>query len=153
MYFVVKSITISIYGQCILPEAAGRGGSPWQKKDAALEKYFQDNERFADLLNAVLFQGKQVIKPGDVREQDSAVKGLVKRGCRRFLIQKYRDALRKIALGMSFVVVGIEHQDQTHFAMPVRVMLSDAAAYDRQVQKIGRMHRKKRGSCLPFCSI
>lgn len=114
------------------------------KKDVALEKYFQDNARFADLLNAVMFQGKQVIKPGDVREQDSAVKGLVKRGRRRFLIQKYRDALRKIALGMSFVVVGIEHQDQTHFAMPVRVMLSDAAAYDRQVQKIGRMHRKKR---------
>lgn len=114
------------------------------KKDVALEKYFQDNARFADLLNTVLFKGKQVIRPEDVQEQDSAIKGLVKRGRQRFLVQKYRDVLRRIALGMSFVVVGIEHQDQTHFAMPVRVMLADAAAYDRQVQRIGRIHRKKR---------
>lgn len=33
------------------------------KPDTVLKNYWNDNEQFADLFNAVLFDGKQVIKP------------------------------------------------------------------------------------------
>ena len=33
------------------------------KPDIILKNYWSDNERFADLFNAVLFQGEQVIRP------------------------------------------------------------------------------------------
>lgn len=113
------------------------------KKDIALYRYFQDEERVADLLNVYVFHGRRVICGADIREKDSRVTGIFGRLRRKISIQKYRDLIRRIALGTSFVIVGLEHQDQIHYAMPVRVMLEDAANYDEQMRKIQKIHRKE----------
>lgn len=45
------------------------------KKDVALIRYFQDESRYIDLINAFLFQGRQVMKPENVQELDSTMNG------------------------------------------------------------------------------
>lgn len=41
-------------------------------KDAKAREFLSDNERFSDLFNFYLFKGKQVIKPNDLQEKDTA---------------------------------------------------------------------------------
>lgn len=114
------------------------------KKDVALIRYFEDEERFADILNVFIFRGRQIIQACDIMTQDSKVNGIVKRFQKRFLVQKYRDLIRRVAMGMQFVLIGLEHQDLIHYAMPVRIMLEDAALYDEQLRKIQRLHRRRK---------
>ena len=37
-------------------------------KDQGLQEYLRDNERFADLVNGILFAGKQIIKASYLKE-------------------------------------------------------------------------------------
>ncbi len=113
------------------------------KKDVALHRYFQDEERFADLLNGYIFAGRQVIQGSDVLEKDSRISGMFGRIRRNMPIQKYRDLIRRIVLNTNFVVVGLEHQDQIHYGMPVRVMVQDAINYEEQFRRIQKRNRPR----------
>lgn len=53
---------------------AGRNA---QKADVILKDFWRQNERFADLFNAVIFRGKQVIKPEDLTERDTDMSGII----------------------------------------------------------------------------
>lgn len=110
------------------------------QKDISLVRYFEDRERYADLINGFVFQGKQIVSGEDVQEMDSRVTGVFGRLKHRFMVQKYRDCVRKIVFGMDFAVIGIENQDRIHYGMPVRIMMEDAAGYDRQMRQIKRHH-------------
>lgn len=46
-------------------------GGAMGAKDTKAKEYLSDNERFADLCNAVLFDGEQVIKAENLQEKDS----------------------------------------------------------------------------------
>ena len=39
--------------------------------DAVLKHYWNGNEEFADLFNAVLFEGRKIIKPGELETADT----------------------------------------------------------------------------------
>lgn len=41
------------------------------KPDTVLKDYWRDNERFADLFNAVLFDGEPVIQPEELEDVDT----------------------------------------------------------------------------------
>lgn len=103
---------------------------------------FHDREHF--FLAVHIFRGKGIVTAEDIREKDSRVNGVLGRVRKRFLFQKYRDSIRRTALGATFVVVALEHQDKVHYAMPVRVMLEDAAGYGEQLQRIQKRHRSQR---------
>ena len=53
---------------------AGRNA---QKADVILKDFWRQNERFADLFNAVIFRGKQIIKPEDLTERDTDMSGII----------------------------------------------------------------------------
>lgn len=114
------------------------------QKDVVLARYFEENARFADLVNGFLFDGAQAVSGQDISEKSAAVTGILGRLRNRFTFQKYRDMIRRVALGMRFIVIGVEHQDLVHYAMPVRVMLEDAAGYDEQMRRIQSLHRRRR---------
>lgn len=114
------------------------------QKDISLVRYFEDRERYADLINGFVFKGKQVVSEQDVQEMDSRITGVFGKLKKRFMIQKYEDSVRRIVFGMNFAVVGLENQDLVHYAMPVRIMLEDAAGYDKQLRQIRRHHRRRR---------
>ena len=122
-----------------------RKGRNMGKKDIALIRYFEDEARYADLINGFVFGGKPVVRSEDVLEKNAAVHGVFRRVREYFSVQKYRDLVRKVVLGMDFVLVGIENQDKVHYAMPIRVMVEDAAGYDEQMRRIRREHRRAGG--------
>lgn len=114
------------------------------QKDISLVRYFEDQERYADLINGFIFHGEQVVSGQDIMEMDSRVTGAFGKLWQKFLVQKYRDCVRRIVFGMNFAIVGIENQDRVHYGMPVRIMMEDAAGYDKQLRQIKRRHRLKR---------
>ena len=136
----------AILGKCgssyIVLYHAWKKGQCMGQKDISLVCYFDDRARYADLINGFIFCGEQVVSEEDVQEMDSNVTGVFGRLRNRFMVQKYRDCVRKIVFDTGFAIVGIENQDQVHYAMPVRIMLEDAAGYDRQLRHIRKRHRQ-----------
>ena len=48
------------------------------KPDTILKTFWRDNDHFADLFNAALFDGEQVLNPADLMEVDTDVSSVVK---------------------------------------------------------------------------
>ena len=99
-------------------------------KDVEWKSFFEDNRRYADIINGIGCNGMQVVKDTDLTEVDSASK------------KKNRDLLRKAALGMNFVIVGIENQDEMDYELPLRNMHYDVMSYQKQMAKIRKVVRE-----------
>ena len=118
------------------------------KKDTVEKAYLSNKARFADVVNYVIFGGRQVVLPEHLVEVDS-VQAMVKTkdGREPELTQKLRDLLRQVSLyatdTCNYILVGIENQTDLHYAMPARNMLYDALSYDRQLQNIAKAHADK----------
>lgn len=102
-------------------------------KDTGWKRYFSDNRRYADIINGIGCAGMQLVKGTDLCEVD----GQTQNG-------KNRDLLRKAALGVNFVLLGIENQETIDYAIPLRVMNYDVAEYEKQAAQIRRKVRKQR---------
>lgn len=118
------------------------------EKDIVQIRYLSDNERCADLINGVVFRGRQVVRGDDFQEMDSQTglwKVLPARRIRK-AGKKYRDLVRKVAMGVNFTVIGVENQDKVHYLMPLRTMGYDAAEYERQAAYIRKKVRRDSSS-------
>ncbi|MBR5758984.1 MAG: hypothetical protein IKX88_10370, partial [Thermoguttaceae bacterium] len=115
-------------------------------KDAITKDYMQDPIIFADAFNYLLYDGKQVIKPEDLKPQDSTALAIpYGEDGKNAPIQKFRDVL-KLATIMEgsdavYLLLGIENQSEIHYAMPIRNMVYDSLAYDKQIEKKARENR------------
>lgn len=118
-------------------------------KDTKAKEFLSDNERFADLFNYYLYDGRQVIKAMDLQEQDAtqvlSVFGADKREIQK---QKWRDILKSAIIKTTeygiFVLLGVENQSDIHYAMPVKNMVYDAMEYSSQVNEATKLHRKEK---------
>ena len=99
-------------------------------KDVEWKSFFEGNHRYADIINGIGCGGIQVVKDTDLTEVDTASK------------KKNRDLLRKAALGMNFVIVGIENQDEMDYELPLRNMHYDVTSYQKQMAKIRKVVRE-----------
>jgi len=59
--------------------------------------------------------------------------------------KRSRDALRKVALGTNFLIVGIENQEEMDYELALRNMIYDAADYEKQLVKIQKEIRSEKG--------
>ena len=100
-------------------------------KDGGWKTYFNDNRRYADLINGIGCYGKQLVKETDLQEEDVTAK------------DKSRDIIRKVAFGTSFVIVGIENQEEKDYSLPLRNMFYDVSNYEKQASKIRKEVRKE----------
>ena len=121
-------------------------------KDIKAKEYLADNTRFADLCNAVLFDGEQVISPESLRESDAAeVLSIRENGNDKVNIQRMRDLLKNAVIKFTgneyIVLIGVENQAKIHYAAAVKSMLYDAVNYGAQVKAIGKKHKKNRDNC------
>lgn len=120
------------------------------KKDGSWKDFFEDPARFADAINGFGCNGEQVVREEDIQEADTqirrlklprfvnsmAVRGVIKSA-------KSRDMLRKVALGINYLMIGMEPQEETDYSLPLRNMLYDVAEYEKQAAKIRRKVRKE----------
>ena len=99
------------------------------EKDTRWKTFFEDNRRYADIINGLGCGGRQLVSADDLQEEDSTSG------------KKSRDSLRRIALGMNFVIVGIENQEEPDYGIPFRNMAYDVGVYGKQMRKIRRKVR------------
>ena len=126
------------------------------QKDLITRDFLKDNVIFADTVNYYVYQGKQVIKPDDLKPLDTVLiteshekKGLL-------LQQRNRDVLKLLSAKedgkRKYLILGIESQSEVHYAMPVRNMLYDAMQYQEQLKQMGSTQRKNRATLKPTLS-
>ena len=63
-------------------------------------------------------------------------------------VQKFRDEFKSLNVmhddSRIYLLLGIENQSETHYAMPVKNMFYDALEYAGQVENSARSHREAR---------
>ena len=119
------------------------------KLDALCKKYMSDNEVFADAFNYLLFDGKQEIKPKDLKPLDTNSISIELKGTKiSNAVQKNRDVFKVLSAkrteDIGLLILGVENQIKVHYAMPVRAMLYDSLQYASQVDLKTKENRKNR---------
>ena len=112
------------------------------KPDIILKNFWKNNERFADIFNAYLFQGEQVIKSEDLIESDTDISSLVKFNGHAETLGKVFDVVKKSANGVDYVILGLENQSKIHYAMPLRHMIGDAFSYLKEYKELEAKNKK-----------
>ena len=116
------------------------------KKDILIKNYLSRPDIFADAFNYYLFDGKRVIDPKNLEEQDSVESAVMQKMGHIFADQKMRDVLKLCTIRRSryatLVLLGIEAQAFVSYTMPVRDNLYDALNYYSQVEEVSRKHRE-----------
>lgn len=116
------------------------------QKDVSLKTFWRDNEHFADLFNATVFNGKQVLKPDKLTEMDTDVSATIHSKSYNESITRNRDVVKKMSDGVEFNILGLEIQDKTHYAMPLRTMTYDALGYIKEYNDIKKHHKMNKDS-------
>lgn len=109
--------------------------------NAAVKQWMSNPNRFADLFNATVFQGEQIVLPEELEPAETETDLLVtdKNGKIRE-VQRHRDIVMHWKKGARFVLLACENQQRIHYAMPVRSMLYDSLSYTAQIKQ---MHQEK----------
>ena len=112
--------------------------------DVRLKEFWRQNDHFADLINAVVFHGRQRIAPEMLVEQDTDVSGVVMFSEYDEALRRSHDVVKKLALGTEFQVWSVENQKKVHFAMPLRAMIYDAMGYLKEYKALVRQRNQDR---------
>ncbi len=110
------------------------------KKDITLKDYFSDSRRYADLINGSVFQGAQMIQADELQGVDT----VQAKSDALVVLERTNDiAMKQTKDGSIFAVWVVANQEKVDYSMPVRVMMQEALAYDRQLKEIKRENRDK----------
>lgn len=116
------------------------------KPNTVLREYWDNNERFADLFNAQLFGGEQVIKPDELLPVDTAAVSVFEHGEYAESIESARDKINirrhSTALGVELELLGEENQEHIHYGMPMRLMGYDYYVYRKQYDDNAQKYKK-----------
>lgn len=109
------------------------------REDVYENDYLEDPEIFADLVNGVLYEGKQIVKAKDLSEQDGELRSISKGNVKKLI----RDKVR-LWNGMVLAVLSVENQTKIDYGMVIRAMLAESMAYDRQRKKVNEKLRAEK---------
>lgn len=143
------------------------------RTDEPIKKLFKNKENFADLFNATIFQGEQVIKPDkliEISTEDIHIdnvnlekENISEEKEELEITKKYRDLMMLYEDQVLQIVLGCEDQSSVDYSMPMRTMLYDALAYAKQQNDIelrqntkGKYYRRKmtkKEKVLPVLTI
>lgn len=138
----------------ILKAVKGRNGKMAKKTrdlkpDTVLKDYWRGNEQFADIFNAVLFEGRQVIRPEELEDVDTEESSVMEHREYAESIKASRDNIKvgkkSTAYGVELVMLGLESQEHIHYAMPMRVMGYDYSTYKKQYDSNAKKYRDSGG--------
>lgn len=116
------------------------------KPDIVLKDYWKNNEKFADLLNAFFFDGKQMIKAEDLTNEDSDNSTVIINNKHINSLKSDRDLLKIVKFcsrfDVKFALIGLGNQANIHYAMPIRIVEYDANSYYNQWTKLKKHYAK-----------
>ena len=114
------------------------------QSNAAVRQWMGNPKRFADLFNATVFNGKQVIQPEELEPVDGEEDILLtdKNG-KNQEVHRYRDIVMKWKKDAVLILLACENQAKVHYAMSVRNMLYDSLSYVGQIQRMWNKNVEK----------
>ena len=112
--------------------------------DIRLKNFWRDNTHSADLVNAVVFGGEEVVQPDMLLEADTDFSGIISFPEYDEALKRIHDIVKKWSLGMEFIVFAVEDQSRVHYAMPLRTMIYDAMGYLKEYQELTRLRKQQR---------
>lgn len=90
------------------------------------------------------FEGRPVIRPEELEDADTEESSILEHRDYSRSIQASRDNIkickRSVTYGVELVMLGLEHQEHIHYAMPMRVMGYDYSAYKKQYDRNARQN-------------
>ena len=114
------------------------------KVDVILKAFWRDNDRFADLFNATVFEENQVLRPEMLQEADTDVSGTIRTvSSDEISLNRNRDVIKKTAMGVEFAILAVESQMKIHYAAPLRTMLYDGLGYQKEYSEITKRNKEK----------
>lgn len=120
-----------------------KGGKCMGALNVVTNQYWEDNVRFADMTNLVVFGGMQFLKAEDLLPETQSSGTTQKNRKKRKALERARDIIRKATIGSNYVMIGIENQSEINYTMPVRIMGYNFLGYDRQIKELQKIHRQK----------
>ena len=119
------------------------------KPDIVVKNYWRNNEQFADFFNAVLFDGKQIIKADELEDIDTEESSVLEHKRYAESIGASRDNVKirkkSTAYNVELVILGMEGQERIHYAMPMRVMGYDYGTYKKQYEDNAAKYKNSKG--------
>lgn len=117
------------------------------KSDITLKTYWHKNEEFADLFNAFLYKGENVIKAEHLQEKDTDSSVILRMENDVESKAGARDIFKVVmsSEGIEYVLLGIENQEGIHYAMPLRNLEYNTFAYIKQYEKIKEKYPDRKG--------
>ena len=119
------------------------------KPDIVVKNYWRNNEQFADFFNAVLFDGKEIIKADELEDIDTEESSILEHKDYAESIGAARDNVKirkkSTIYNVEMVILGIEGQERIHYAMPMRVMGYDYGTYKKQYDDNAAKYKSANG--------
>ena len=109
------------------------------QKNAVTKRFYSDKIRFADLVNGVYFQGREIIHPKDLTESSEVYAEPLENdsgGKNRNYLERTRDIKMRHQSGTSIRILAIENQHYVDYSMPFRNMQYDVLEYQQQLEEI-----------------
>lgn len=110
------------------------------KPDLAQNRFYENKERFADIFNGVLFQGRQVIRPDELDEAENELVQLLEDNTMKRVVC---DKVQKWK-GTYIALLVLENQTYVDYRMVLRAIKSEVFAYEKQREQLyEKLKRKK----------
>lgn len=115
------------------------------KTDVAMKEWLEIPEVFAELFNGAVFNGKRLIDANNLAERNSEyVLSMKSRDGKEEYKQKFRDVVKMNNSELGLVVLAVENQADVCNIMPVRGMMYDAMAYEKNIRDIINQNEKEK---------
>ena len=119
------------------------------KPDIVVKNYWRNNKQFADLFNAVLFDGEQVIRSDELEDMDTEESYVLEHKDYAESIGASRDNVKirkkSTRYDVALCMLGLESQERIHYAMPMRVMGYDYGTYRKQYEDNAVKYKNGKG--------
>ena len=120
------------------------------KTDELMKNLFKHKEIFADLFNATIFDGRQLIKPEkltEVNTENIHIEEPIQdnENANPNITKRYRDLCMRQDDSILQIILGCEDQSEVDYSMPIRTMLYDSMKYTEQ-QKNLELRKRKDGT-------
>ena len=109
------------------------------QKDLYQSDFYEDKNRFADVFNGVLFDGREVMKPEELETEDSVMASYRGKNNGKKIIC---DKVRKWK-GRYVSIMVLENQSYVDYRMVLRVMESEVIGYDKQRKEANRRNLER----------
>ena len=110
-------------------------------RDNALNTFMAKPEIFADLFNAYIYDGRQVICSENLEPADRLLSEVIGNDKGQYKLTRYRDVFKVYRdKQASYILLGIENQTAIHYAMPLRNMIYDALSLLANQRQISARH-------------